>query len=143
MQLDVNYIAIAVAAVANMMLGAFWFGPIFGKQWMKASGITREHMEEAKKKGMSSNYLLMFIGSLLTAYVLSHIVLFANSYPYLEIPDIWLGLSAGFLSWMGFVAPVTIGVVLWEGKSWKHWLITYSFHLVGLLGMGTILALWI
>ena len=142
MQSDVNYIAVVVAAVANMALGALWFGPLFGKQWVKASGITSERMEEAKKKGMASNYFLMFIGSLLTAYILSHIVIFADAYPYLEISDMWLGLSAGFVSWMGFVAPVTIGVVLWEGKSWRHWLITYGFHLAGLLLMGVMLALW-
>lgn len=143
MQSDVNYMAIAVAAVANMVLGSLWFGPLFGKQWMAASGITRERMEEAKKRGMAANYVLMFIGSLFTAYILSHIVIFAHAYPYLEIPNMWLGLSAGFLSWVGFVAPVTIGVVLWDGKSWMHWLITYSFHLAGLLIMALILALWI
>ena len=58
--IPINYVAVLVAAVANMILGSLWFGPIFGKMWVKASGMTREKMEEAKKKGMAGSYALMF-----------------------------------------------------------------------------------
>jgi len=48
----------------------------------------------------------------------------------------------GFWNWIGFVAPVTPGIGLWEGKSRKLWMLTNSFYLVSLLVMGVVRALW-
>ena len=42
---DVNWIAIAVLVIANMALGAIWYGPLFGKPWMEATGIKMDDME--------------------------------------------------------------------------------------------------
>lgn len=140
MMVPVNYWAVLVAAIANMVLGSLWFGPIFGKAWVKSSGMTQADMEKAKKKGMGGSYVLMFVGSLIMAYVLAHALIFANA--YLGMSGISSGLMVGFLNWLGFVAPVTIGVVLWDGKSWKSWTVTYIYNLVGLMLMGVILASW-
>lgn len=137
----INYWAVLVAAIANMVLGSLWFGPIFGKMWVKTSGMAVEKIEEAKKKGMAGAYALMFVASLVMAYVLAHALVFANA--YFGASGVSAGLMAGFWNWLGFVAPVTIGVVLWENKSWKYWAITYFYHLVGLLLMGAILARWV
>lgn len=48
----------------------------------------------------------------------------------------------GFWNWLGFVAPVTLGGVLWEGKPWKLWGLNNGYQLLSLLVMGVILALW-
>ena len=48
----------------------------------------------------------------------------------------------GFWNWLGFVAPVTLGSVLWEGKSPKLWVLNNGYYLVSLIVMGVILALW-
>lgn len=140
MDVPVNYMAVLMAAVANMVLGFLWFGPVFGKLWMKHSGMTSEMMEAAKKQGMGKSYALMALGSLLMAYVLSHALIFASS--YLGTSGVSAGLQTGFWNWLGFVAPVTIGVVLWDRKSWGHWAVTYLYYLVGLMMMGVILAMW-
>ncbi len=52
------------------------------------------------------------------------------------------GVSVGFGAWIGFVAPVSLGIVLWDGKPWKLWMINAGYYLVGLLLIGSILALW-
>jgi hypothetical protein len=52
------------------------------------------------------------------------------------------GLQAAFWNWLGFVAPVTIGSVLWESRPWKFWFITAGYYLVVLLINGAILAAW-
>lgn len=41
-----------------------------------------------------------------------------------------------------FIAPVTLGVVLWEGKPWKLWVLNNGYQLLSLLVMGVILAIW-
>ncbi len=37
--IEVNYLAIIVGAVFSMILGAIWYGPIFGKKWMEIIGV--------------------------------------------------------------------------------------------------------
>lgn len=142
MEIYVNYGAVALAAVANMALGFLWYGPLFGKQWMALSGITRAGIDAQKAKGgMWKSYVLALIGSLLMAFVLWHAILFSGA--YLNVKGAYAGLMGGFWNWLGFVAPVTVSMVLWEGKPWKLWILTNGYYLVSLLVMGIILARWI
>lgn len=136
----VNYLAVILAAVASMVLGFLWYGPVFGKQWMALSGINPGNMDPAKKAQMNKLYAMAFVGSLVMAYVTSHALVFASSYT--ETTGVSAGLMVGFWNWLGFIAPVTLGGVLWENKSWKLWGFNNAYHLVNLLLMGVILALW-
>ena len=139
-EVPINYLAVLAAAIASMVLGYLWYGPLFGKIWIAASGMTPDKIEAAKAKGMTTSYILMFVGSLVMAYILSHALVFAMS--YLGTSGVSAGFTAGFWNWLGFIAPVTLGSVLWEGKSWKLWILNNSYYLVSLLAMGMILAMW-
>lgn len=136
----INYLAVVVAAAASMVIGFLWYGPLFGKQWMALSGMSQEKLNAAKGRGMSKYYALAFVGSLVMSYVLAHALIFASV--YLNVTGVASGLMAGFWNWLGFVAPVTLGGVLWEGKPWKLWALNNSYHLATLLLMGVILSLW-
>lgn len=138
--IPVNYLAVLVAAIASIVLGFLWYGPLFGKQWTQLMGFTPEKMEAAKAKGMTTPYILMTIGSLAMSYVLAHAVIFASA--YLGAAGVSAGLTAGFWNWLGFVAPVTLGSVIWEGKPWKLWILNNSYYLVSLAFMGVILSVW-
>src|SRR3989344_4119366 len=115
-EVPINYLAVLVCGVASMVLGSLWYGPLFGKQWAAWSGMTSTDMEKAKAKGMGKSYFLMFVGSLMMAYVLAHSLVFAASYLHVEGAN--GGLMAGFWSWLGFIAQVTLGTVLWDNKPW-------------------------
>ena len=133
-----NYLAIVIAAIASMVLGFLWYGPIFGKQWMKEMGFSKEKMDQSKKAGMTKSYALMAVGSLVMSFVLANALVFAST--YLKASGVFAGLMVGFWNWLGFVAPVTLGSVLWEGKSWKLWFLNNGYYLVTLSVMGAILA---
>ena len=138
----VNYMAIFAAAILSMVLGYLWYGPLFGKEWMKLMGVSKEKMEKGMKDGdMMKLYGLQFVGSLLMAFVLAHALEFAST--YLEVEGISAGFQTGFWNWAGFIAPITLGTVLWEGKPWKLWFMNNSYYLVTLLSMGVLLALWV
>lgn len=140
----INYLAVLVCGIASMALGFIWYGPLFGKVWMSLSGISPERIEAAKSGqggSMAKLYALSFAGSLVMAYVLAHSLVFASA--YLNVTGISAGLQAGFWSWLGFIAPVTLGSVLWDGKPWKLWLLNNAYQLLLLLIMGTILAVWV
>ena len=134
----INMLLVFLAAVSSMVIGWLWYGPVFGKPWMKMMGFTQASMDEAKKKGMGKAYGLMFVGSLVMAYTLAHSLVFAST--YMHVMGYPAGLMSGFWSWFGFVAPVTMGGVLWEGKSWKLWALNNGYYLVTLLAMGCILS---
>jgi hypothetical protein len=37
-----NWLAVLTAAFSTFMLGGLWYGPLFGRVWMRASGMTEE-----------------------------------------------------------------------------------------------------
>lgn len=135
----INYLAVLAASIVHMILGFLWYGPVFGKQWMALSGVN-PNKEGISKGKMNQLYLMAFIGALIMNYVLAHAFVFASN--YMEVSGAAAGLSVGFWNWLGFIAPVTLGSVLWEGKSWKLWGLNNSYQLLSLLIAGVIIALW-
>lgn len=136
----INYLAVLVTAVITMALGALWYGPLFGAAWMKAINMSPEHMKMAKEKGMGTSYLIMAIGSLLMSWVLAIFVGSAEAhYQNWTAP---FGVHIALYLWVGLVAPVTVGSVLWEGKPWKLWFLNAGYYLVALAIAGAILAVW-
>ena len=143
MDVPVNYLAVLACALVAMALGFLWYGPLFGKKWSQLMGwgeMTPEKTAEMQKKARPA-YAASFVGSLIMAFVLSHALVFAST--YLNTSGISAGLQTGFWNWLGFVVPVTVGSVLWDGKPWKLWFISAGYYLVMLLIMGVILALWV
>lgn len=138
MTLAINYWAVLVSALASFVLGALWYSPLlFGKLWIKQSGFTQKDMEKAKKEGMALSYLLNFLATLVTAYVLAHFVELIGAFGYVE------ALVLGFWAWLGFVATIGLGGVLWEKKPVSLYAINMAYHLVSLMGMSLILTLWL
>jgi hypothetical protein len=134
----INYVAVVVSAVIAMALGFIWYGPLFGKQWAKEMGWTKDKIESMKKNSnMNRNYALQAVGALLLAYVFAHVIDFS------EATGVVAGLQGGFWMWLGFVAPLLLGKVLWEGKSWNLYFLDAGYYLAQLLLMGAILATWV
>jgi len=136
----VNYFAVLLAAAVAIVLGFLWYGPLFGKTWMDLIGFSKEKMSKEQKGNMGKSYLLMTAGTLLMSYVLAHALVFASA--YLSVEGFPAGIMTGFWNWLGFIAPVTLGSVLWEGKPWKLWVLNNGYQLLSFLLMGSVLAVW-
>lgn len=134
---EINYLAVLVSAVLGFVIGMVWYSPfLFGNIWMKLSGISKTSMEKSKKKGMALFFLGAFAGGLVMSFVLAYFINIAGATTALE------GAQTGFWSWLGFIAPVMLGTVLWEGKSFKLYVINVLHYLAVLMAMGSILAVW-
>ena len=134
---NLNYWAILVSAFINMVVGSVWYSPlIFGKSWMKLIGLDKKNLEKAKQKGMGKIYFIAFISSLIIAFVMSMLIMM------LGINSFIIGAKLGLLIWLGFIATTFLGVVLWENKSVKLYLINVLYYLVVLLLIGGMLAVW-
>jgi len=66
--MKLNYPAILVSAIAYWMLGALWYGLLFGARWMVLENIT---VEQARAGGSALPYLISFVLDLLIAFVLA------------------------------------------------------------------------
>jgi len=131
----INYLAVLVAAVASFVLGFLWYGPLFGKPWMKMMGFTPKSVKKMKLSPMQAMGL-GFLISLLTPYVLSHFV------DYLEVTTFAGAVQLAFWFWLGLVAPVQTGVFLWEGKPFKLFVLNTIYNLLVLIVMTGIVAVW-
>ncbi len=129
----VNYLAVLVAALANYIIGAVWYSVLFSKSWKRLQGLS-------EMKVSAASVILGIVGALVMSYVLDHALIFASA--YMGTSGVGAGLIVGALNWLGFIAPVTIGVVTYEKKPFALWLLNNGYWLLSLLVMGVILAVW-
>ncbi|GIK84004.1 MAG: hypothetical protein BroJett025_06260 [Patescibacteria group bacterium] len=139
MDIQVNFLVVVLAAVASMVVGFLWYGPIFGKQWMKLMGYTQKSLEKAKQE-MSKTYAISFVGSLVMAYVLTHVT--KMSVEVFSYPMLIAGLLSALWMWLGFVAPVQMTEVLFGGKKWSLYFINTGYQLAAMLAMGIVIGLF-
>ena len=133
MSVPTNFLAVIVAALVSFGLGALWYAVLFGKAWRRLSGTA-----EVKQTALS--LIVVLIGSLFMSFVLHHAIFFANQ--YLKTGGVGGGLMVGFFNWIGFIAPVTIGVVTYQKKPFALWILDNAYWLISLLVMGVILSVW-
>ena len=62
---DVSLLATVVATVLGFALGALWYGPLFGKRWMAAVGMTLEEIQKdfSPVKTYGATFVLGLIAS--------------------------------------------------------------------------------
>lgn len=138
MDISINSWAVLAAAIINIIIGMIWYSPpVFGKLWMSSMGLTPQRMEELKKRGMGKIYFASFVTALLMSYVLAHFV------KIWAVEDIGGALQLSFWSWLGFVVTVSLGSVLWEGKSFRLYLLNIAYQFVSIFVMAVILAIWV
>ncbi len=133
--ININYWSVLAAAVSNIVIGSLWYGPLFGKEWMKMMGVGKQGSNKNKIMPMQA-MAFGFIAALVMSYVLAHFVVYAQAVNFVD------GMQTGFWIWLGFIATLLIGSVLWEGKPIKLFFLNAAHWLVSLLVMGGILAAW-
>lgn len=135
--MKINYPAVFVSALAYWALGALWYSPLlFERPFIALKGFTPEQVEAVRAASHAGEVGAALAVSLLTAYVLAHFVRFTGAETGAS------GALAGFWLWLGFVATTNLSTVLFEGRPLGLYLINNGYHLVGLLGMGALLAAW-
>ena len=130
-----NYLAILVASIISFGLGAVWYGPVFGKTWMKLEGMS---MESLKNMPLSPTQAMVmgFINSLVMNAVLAWLI------GALSITTIAGAITPLAIVWLGFVATNTIGDFLWKGRSFNLFLFNSSYQIISLTIATVILVSW-
>jgi hypothetical protein len=135
--MDINIWAVLVSAIASMVIGSIWFGPLFGKTYMALMGMDQWSPEKqaAMKKQMTMTYVWQFVASVVMFFVLA---MFMSG---LHKTDVIGGLGVAFWVWLGFMVTMKLGDALWGGKMTLFWLGSGN-SLITMLAGGVILGLW-
>jgi hypothetical protein len=134
MSVHINYLAVLVAAIITFIIGGLWYSPaLFGQRWMLAVGKSEQ---DCKRTNMGMAYAGAFVSAVMMAYVLALFIGFAQAKTILS------GAGIGLWAWVGFVAAPKLSNYLFSGWSRDLYLINNGYHLVSLLVMGAILAVW-
>jgi len=133
---DVNWLAVVVSALVGFAVSFVWWGPLFGKQWLKLVGFSQAQAKKMHKQGMGKKIVIAIIAQIIMAWVLAMII------SSMGLVGIGQAVLLAFHIWIGFVATVGVGIVLWEGKPWGlFWLNTLGW-LVTIVVMAVVLGMW-
>jgi hypothetical protein len=135
---DINLLMVLIVTVITFLIGWLWYSPLlFGNAWVKAMNLSKSDIKKAKEKGMGKTILVGFIAELVMIYVLAFFVAGLGAATFMA------GLKIGFMIWLGFIATIMIGGMLWEGKSFELYAINVLHRLVTIIIAGGLLAIWV
>ncbi|MBO6605355.1 DUF1761 domain-containing protein [Psychroserpens sp.] len=159
--MELNFLAILVAAIVPLVLGFIWYGPmLFQNAWMRESGMTEEKM---KNSNMAVIFLVSLLLSVLLAFFTQFLVIhqfgamgmvgaeIESALPsYQAFMDDYgnshrsfsHGALHGAMAGIFFVLPVMATNGLFERKSWKLTFINVGYWTLCLAIMGAIICGW-
>lgn len=130
--MEINWIAVVVAALVRFFLGWAWHSPFaFGKQWQALTGVTDESMKANLGKAIPTDLVL----SVIMAYVMARIL------GYAAPQDLVMALAISLMCWLGFVVSITLSHSVYEQKPLKLFMIEAAYMGLSMLGMGAVLYL--
>lgn len=132
--MQLNFIAVLLAALSAFFLGFFWYTIIFAKQWQQLIGLG------SKDKDTISTNDTPDLGRLLVGSFILEVCMALFMAAFISNEATWLtGLRIGLTVGFGFVG-LAFGVnYMYEGKSLKLWLINAGYNTVLFAIMGMII----
>jgi hypothetical protein len=121
---------VVIAAAAQCLLGAVWYGVIFKKSWRKLVGLA----EDQKPKNQLAGVVASFIGCFLLSFVLAHILGWKMSLTAMD------GAAIGLVCWFGFMAPPLFVQHVFENRPANLFAINAGYWLLAMALGGAILA---
>jgi len=114
-----------VATIVSFAFGALWYGPFFGKTWMKLNKMK-------KAKPTAQPMVFAFLRQLVTAVVIALI---------LHGVDLTSAVLTISLLWLAFTAMPALGDVIWAKRPLKLYAINTVYEL-GSVVLMTIVLTW-
>lgn len=130
---SINYLAIIVAALSSFMVGWIWYGPLFGKIWMKLHGFSEEELKESSM----SMPVIMVVNYIATAMAAMAIAMFIG-----PEATAGFGIFAGLMIAIFWIGTSRLNDVLYEKKPWRLFFINVGYNTVIYVIMGAILGAW-
>lgn len=130
---DVNWLGVVLAAAAGFVVGGIWYGPVMGKKWMGAVGLTEEQIKEGS---MGLIYGGAFAFSMLASWTLAH-----TFQTYAELGaelSVFVKVITSFGVALGFIVPAIGTNYLFSQKSKALFFIDAFYWLLFYTAMGLV-----
>lgn len=135
---SINWLAVVACVVVSMISGFLWYNPnTFFPAWWKVVGAGRE---QPGMGNMGTTWALTVLSSFIQAVFMSLMVTAMGSMS--GGATLVSGATAGFVLWLGFIAPTYLVNKLFAGHGLKIWAIEVGNHLVNFVLFGAILGAW-
>ncbi|MCS0500530.1 DUF1761 domain-containing protein [Protaetiibacter mangrovi] len=133
---EINYIAVLLATLSSMVVGAVWYTPkVFGNYWMKQAGIERGQMGSAVRP-----IIVTVIVSFITAWVLAGAAYI--SFTFYGGSFFWNAMLTGVILWAGFTAARFITHDQFDRRTAGLTVLNCAHELVTIVIMGVIIGVW-
>jgi hypothetical protein len=134
---NINLVAVLVCAVSSFIIGGIWYSPVlFARSWAKELG---KSPEDFKKSSPLVPMLISFLASIVIAFVMAHIIVFADTARVVH--SLRTNIETAILLWGGFTAATSFVNKGFEGYSMTLWAINVGYRLVDFIAMAVILTL--
>jgi uncharacterized protein YacL len=140
MGVEINYLAVFLAAISTMVVGSIWYHPkVFGTIWSRFTKVDLN--ADYTPSQMAMKFGGVFIASLVSAYVLAHFV--SLSYDFYKADYSFLGtaLITGLWAWLAFTAARIFTHDVFEGRRKKLTLLNAAHEFVTFFVMALIIGL--
>jgi len=127
---EVNWLAVVLAAACGFLVGGIWYGPVMGKKWMGAVGLTEDQI---KSGNMGMIYGGAFAFSLLASWTLAHT--FSS---YGQDFSVMVKVMTAFGVALGFIVPAIGTNYLFSQKGKALFLIDAAYWLLFYIAMGLV-----
>jgi hypothetical protein len=129
----VNYLAVLVAGIAQMVLGMVWYSKaLFWNPWQRANGVTDEQVKTTARPAMTAD----IVGGLVIAYGIARLM------SAMQVTGYWWGLFLALLIAVTIIAPIMLSSVLHTAKPMRLFWIDFGYRFVGILLAGLIIGVW-
>jgi hypothetical protein len=133
----INYIAVILATLSSMVVGAIWYTPkVFGNYWMKKSGVT----PSGNSKDAIRPIVVTVIVSFITAWVLAGAAWI--SFDFYQGSFLVNALITALILWAGFTAARFVTHDQFDNRPAGLTVLNCAHELVTILIMAVIIGVW-
>lgn len=134
MNIEVNWLAVILATLSSMIVGAIWYAkPVFGKSWMQLLGKKEKDLTGGAAIAMGGTLVVSFI----TAFVLAHVAFLSHS--FFQGSFFENAVTTAFWLWLGLTAARIITHDLFEKRPLKLTMLTVGHEFVTIMVMAAII----
>ncbi len=136
---ELNYFAVVVASVLAMILGALWYGPLFGRAWMRVIGVAE--MDDETRKKMQAQAMPLYVLQFMLLLVQVTMIALITAYF-----DWTVSLLAMAFFYVAFIIPTLAGSAMWNNDSakiaWMRFGIQAGYQAVMCVIFALVLGMW-
>jgi hypothetical protein len=120
---SLNIGAVALATIAQFVVGAIWYMPLFGKLWGDIHGfnkLSRAEQKVAQAKMMPLLGVQLLVTILISVVLAKLVVVLPNYSAY----------ALAVMAWIGFVVPTQVSAVVFGGTE-PQWIVKKTAIMAG------------